>query len=313
MKQAWIIIILVCILSACTPTPLPCDPCAEIDALSTRVAILEGETQTPTLPPTATSTPSSSPSRTATRTATPTFTPAVIPTQTPTGTHLGYVLEVAADPIQQIPSRRVTFTIAWDGPAAELRLNLPAQTCCPIPDPARWMVEGSGIVTATVLMNSTASGAKMFQAVAYVGGTIVKTDTVWVEVIAAGATATPTIGPTATPGGTQALKAGTWYEVRNPVSEMICLKVESGGALRGDKRLYWQDQEFWTWIEFRPGPGWRCFCGTFYWGGQRKATLLLFIFGADVTISDCRLCTWIQFADLASGRGVSGATCEVRG
>lgn len=317
MKQVWIIIIATCILCGCTPTPLPCDPCAEIDALSTRVAILEGVTDTPTATPSATA--SSTPSRTATReptgtpTRTPTWTPETLVTLTPTPQ--GGPLSLTADRTQATPASRVGFTITWSGGPARLQFQWPANTCCAIPDATNWTATGPMSVQFTFLMQTAASGVKMFRVLAYdAANNLIATAFVFVDVVTSNPTATPTVRPTLVPGSGQTLKAATWYEVRNPVSEMICLKVESSGELRGDKRLYWQDQEFWTWIEFTSGPGWRCFCGTFYWDGfQRKATQMLFIFDADALISDCRLCTWIQFSDLASGRGVSGVSCEVRG
>jgi len=197
-----------------------------------------------------------------------------------------------------------------------LQFQYPEHTCCAVPDVTTWATDGSPFwVQFTFLMQSNASGTKMFRVVAYdSANTLLASASVFVDVVTSNPTATPTRTPTPVPGSGQTLKAGTWYEISNPVSEMICLKVESSGALRGDKRLYWQDQEFYAATEFTSGPGWRCFCGTFYWDGwQRKATRMLFVLDAEVTVSDCRLCTWIQFADIASGRGVAGATCEIRG
>jgi hypothetical protein len=321
MKR-WYLGILVVLLAACNP--LPCDPCAEIDALSTRISVLETgtsaaathtftPTETQTRTRTATATPTATP--TFTRTATPTWTPETLVTLTPTATPPIYLLSLGASSTTALPGTRVTFTIAWDGPPARLQFQYPEHTCCAVPDVTTWATDGPPFwVQFTFLMQSNASGTKMFRVVAYDGANnLLASASVFVDVVTSNPTATFTRTPTPVPGSGQTLKAGTWYEVSNPVSEMICLKVESGGVLRGDKRLYWSDQEFWTWIEFRPGPGWRCFCGTFYWGGQRKATRLLFIFEAEVTVSDCRLCTWIQWADIASGRGVAGATCEIRG
>jgi len=314
MKRWAVGLCLALICAACNPV-LPCDPCAEIAALNTRVSVLEGVTGTPTPTPSSTASPTSTATPTFTRTATLTWTPEPLVTLTPTATPPIYLLSLGASSTTALPGSRVTFTIAWDGPPARLQFQYPAQTCCAVPDVTTWSTDGSPFwVQFTFLMQSNASGTKMFRVVAYDSASVLLASaSVFVDVVTSNPTVTPTKTPTPVPGSGKVLKAGTWYSVDNPASEMICLKVESGGELKGDKRLYWSDQEFWTWIEFRPGPGGRCFCGTFYWGGQRKATMLLFIFDAEVTVSDCRLCTWIQWADIASGRGVAGATCEIRG
>jgi hypothetical protein len=62
----------------------------------------------------------------------------------------------------------------------------------------------------------------MFQAVAYIGGVVVKTATTWIEVVAANATATPTAGPPVTPTVTRTPVAmlrwepRTWHFAENP-------------------------------------------------------------------------------------------------
>jgi hypothetical protein len=173
-------------------------------------------------------------------------------------------------------------------------------------------VDGSEVVTATVLMNSTASGAKMFQAAAYIGGVIVKTDTVWVEVIAAGATATPTTGPLPTPGGGVRLVAGKWYSVSNAAKkEELCLYVVSGGG-HVWKHLELPEREpslnVVQYVAYKDVPGWFCVGATTTWGKSVPVPVVWFVCDSEIVISECWLRT---FAEMSSMSG--GIACEVRG
>ena len=320
---AWIII-----LSGCTPT-LPCDPCAELDALSTRVAILEGVSLT--LTPSPSAFPSSTPSRTATRepTETPTFTatrtetatlvpptrtstksgtptPEPLVTMTPTATHGAYVLELSAQSLQTAPGTRVSFTLAWDGPAAELSFGMPQQTCCPIPEESNWIVGGPTIKTFTVWFYSNATGAKMFQAVARIGGEIVKTDSVIVDVFTGTPTITPTPTRVGTPSASQVLQAGKWYSVNTGgAAQFVCLKVAAGeghivkilDVSQGQFRCIFS------------GTGWRCLSAWNYMLTAYYASVVWFASDAELYISDCRLCSQVQ----VSWGPEDCPRCEVRG
>ena len=320
MMKRWYLGICIILLAACNPV-LPCDPCAELADVRATLAVLvptlTGEPPTSTASSTSTATVTRTPTatRTDTPTATPTFTPTRTNTATPvlptmTATPTGYLLEVAANPLQIGPGRRVTFTIVWSGPAARIRLNLPAQTCCA--DPAQeWTVSGSAVLTTTVLINSTASGSKMFQAVAYVNDVIVKTDSVWVEVITGTPSPVPT--PTGSPAPSSLLKAGIWHYVVNPNSEIVCLNVETFGPSGCSKHLQWQGVELQVAFDIKAGRFWLCMPATLWSGAQRRAPVVWFVCGADILISDCRLCTWVEYGQIAAGQGAYGARCEVKG
>lgn len=233
MRKLAILGILLLLLSACTPTPLPCDPCAELADVRATLAVLV-PTTTPILSPSATpsSTSTATVARTETRTATgtptatPTFTPTVAaathtftPSATPTGTPQLYALRITANPMIVAPGWRVELTVVWDGPVAEIGIWSPPQTCCPNGDTV-WFVAGAATRSVKILVNSSATGAKMFQAYARIGGVIVKTDSVFVDVSATGtitpaptATPTPTRGPTPDVTRMEPLR---WYRVENP-------------------------------------------------------------------------------------------------
>ena len=219
---------------------------AEVHVLETVVFRTETSQTTPTIPVGPTETPpavSSTPTQTAAPSFTPTVLPAVTPTSTKTGTPtltptrtgsativlptmtpVGNLLSITASAEIVQPSTRVSFTINWKGPAAEIGITLPNYACCPIPDGLSWLVDGNAIRTVSILIQSNAAGQKNFLAWAKIGGVVVKeaTVTVWVSDSVATGTPTPlfsyTFGtpePTATIRPSLVIPAETWYKLVN--------------------------------------------------------------------------------------------------
>lgn len=240
MKRLWHLGILVVLLAACNP--LPCDPCAEIDALNTRVSALEGVTGTPTLTPSSTASPTSTttPMPTVTQTFTPTGTNTVTPTGTQTATPVlptmtatepgtatqtpvwTYELSVSASPLSPPQGSLVTIIVQWVGPQAEVGLAAyPEQTCCASPAD-KFFVDGSSTIVFAVWVFSNATGAKTLTVYAKVNGEIVRISSVTVTVLGTTPTATrlPTSAgtptPTLTPVVLYRLERRTWHFVENP-------------------------------------------------------------------------------------------------
>jgi hypothetical protein len=146
----------------------------------------------------------------------------------------------------------------------------------------------------------------MFRAVAYDSGNVLLTSaSVFVDVLAADATATPTVTPTPGGGTSVRMVAQKWYEIRNAGKDAVCIYIVSGAA-NCEKRVAWQGQELA--VKSYLTAGWRCICATLAWAGASRPSDVLIVCDSDLLIGECWLRTFREVSDMDGG-----IACEVRG
>jgi hypothetical protein len=158
-----------------------------------------------------------------------------------------------------------------------------------------------------MLIQSNASGTKMFRVVAYdAANVLLASASVFVDVIAPDATATPTVTPTPGGGTSVRLVAQKWYEIQNAAKrDAACLYIVSGAA-NCEKVVSYQTESLA--VKSYLTVGWRCICATLAWAGASRPSDVLIVCDSEIVIGECWLRTFKEMSDMAGG-----IACEVRG